>query len=178
MKKIKIQTKEPIEIAESSLVEAVNELRREHGEGDADKVPYDLSTILQKTRLFENRDADNGMLVFHLCYMEDGRPCSRDFPNFGLEIEANNRLDRADGRLFLSVDMTITAGRPKWQQKEIAEAGAVLASGEYKLEIFVCLDETTDFGGYSTKVDAVLEPTDAHGLKRGIPADHFFTEIS
>lgn len=69
MKQIRIQTKSPIEIDPATLLEAINELRKECGDKKKDKVPIELSKVLPKINLFQNRDAEKGKLSF-TCHMK------------------------------------------------------------------------------------------------------------
>ena len=176
MKQIRIQTKSPIEIDAATLLEAINDLRKEYGDKKKDKVPIELSKVLPKINLFQNRDAEKGMLSFRLSYEdEDKLPCGRDFPNFGLDVKSDSKLEQIDSKLLLSVDITVKAGKPKWQIEEISECGKIFSSGKFKLALNVTLDETTEWGGHSAFVTTFQDEPDSSNLK-SIPPSHFTIE--
>ena len=95
MKQIRLTTKTPLEIDAASLVEAVNDLRKNYGE-KKNKAPLELAKILPKINLFKNRDSDHGMLSFRLSYEDEGR----DFPNFCLEVKSESKLEQREQAFF------------------------------------------------------------------------------
>jgi len=177
MKQIKLQTKLPIEIDPASLLETVNRLRKDYGEKKKDKLPVELDKILSKINLFKNRDSENGMLSFRLSYEDaEGGPCTRNFPNFGLDIKSDSILEQKYNKLFLSVSMTVKAGKAKWQREEILECGAILESRKFKLTLEFTLDETTEWAGHSASVNTTQDVADSRGV-HSIPESLFIVEI-
>ena len=95
MKKIRIQSKGHIEIVAAALIEAINDLRKEFSDNKKDKAPIELSKVLLKVNLFPKRNAEKRMLSFRLAYEdEDESPCVRDFPNFGLDVQSDSKLEQ------------------------------------------------------------------------------------
>jgi hypothetical protein len=176
MKQIQIKSKSPIEIHADDFLEAINVLRKEYGKTKKDKIPIELSKVLPNINLFQNRDAERGMLSFQLSYEDaDEIPCTRDFPNFGLDVESDSKLEQKDNKLFLSVSFTVKAGKPKWQLKEISECATILTSGKCRLSLNLTLDETTDWGGHSVIVITAQDTTDSPGIP-AIPSANFIVE--
>jgi hypothetical protein len=177
MKKIRIQSKSPIEIEAVNLLETINDLRKEFGDNKKDKAPIELSKALSKVNLFQNRNAEKGMLSFRLAYEdEDETPCVRDFPNFGLDVQSDSKLEQVGDRLLLSVDITVKAGKPKWQLAEVSECAKIFESGKFTLALNVTLDETTEWGGHSAFVTTVQDELDFSD-ETSIPASHFTIEL-
>lgn len=176
MKQIRIQTKSPIEIDAATLMEAINDLRKNYGEKKKDKAPIELSKVLPKMNLFQNRDAEKGMLSFHLSYEDEEKsPCGRNFPNFGLDVKSDSKLEQMGSKLLLSVDITVKAGKPKWHLEEISECGKIFASGKFQLALNVTLDETTEWRGNSAFVTTFQDKPDSSNLT-SIPPSHFTIE--
>ncbi len=162
MKQISLRTVAPIGIEQSALLGAINDLRKEHGSNKKAKAPLELENALSKLNLFQNRDAENGMLSFRLHYEdEDGVSCTRDFPNFGLDVKSESKLERGGDELILTVDLTIKAGKPKWQIQEITECAKILSSGNYKMTLSLTLDETTEWAGHSRQVATAADTSDS-----------------
>ena len=177
MKQIRIQSKGYIEIVAAALLEAINDLRKEFGDNKKDKAPIELSKALSKINLFQNRNAEKGMLSFRLAYEdEDESPCVRDFPNFGLDVQSDSKLEQIGDRLLLSVDITVKAGKAKWQLVEISECAKIFESGKFTLALNVTLDETTEWGGHSAFVTTVQDELDFSD-ETSIPASHFTIEL-
>ena len=177
MKQIRIQSKSPIEIESANLLETINDLRKEFGDKKKDKAPIELSKALSKVNLFQNRDAEKGMLSFSLAYEdEDELPCVRKFPNFGLDVQSDSKLEQIGDRLLLSVDITVKAGKAKWQLVEVSECAKIFESGKFTLALNVTLDETTEWGGHTAFVTTVQDELDFSD-ETSIPASHFTIEL-
>ncbi len=176
MKQINLRSAAPIDIDQSAFLGTINDLRKEYGSNKKGKAPIDLETALQKLKLFQSRDADSGMLSFRLHYEDaDGIPCTRDFPNFGLDVKSESKLERGGDKLILTVDLTIKAGKPKWQSQEIAECAKILSDGNYKIALYVTLDETTEWAGHSSQVATGSDTPDTSAYE-AMPAACFIAD--
>jgi hypothetical protein len=177
MKQVHIRTVTPIEINESVLLDVINSLRKEYGEGKKNKAPIRIENDLPKLNLFQNRDEENGMLSFLLSYEDENKiPCTRYFPNFGLDVKSQSKLERNGDKFLLTVDFNVIAGKQKWQIAEITECAKVFQSGNYKLALVLTLDTTTEFAGYCAQVQTNSDTTDSVGMNL-IPSDCFQVEI-
>lgn len=176
MKQIHLKSLSPIEISANDLMDSVNELRKAYADDEANKTPLTLEQFLPTLRVFFNRDADHSMLSFSLSYDdESGIPSTRHFPNFGLEIKSDSKLDRTNDKLWLSVDLLIKASKAKWQATEIAECAKIFSTGDYAMSLLVTLDENTEWGGHSRHVTTLADEATSSGLFR-IPPSYFSVE--
>jgi hypothetical protein len=177
MKQIQLKTTNPIEIRVEQLLLAVNKLRNDHGEKKKDKLPVKIGELLSRLKIFENRDASNSALGFCLNYEDAEKvPCIRDFPNFGLDVKSASSIEHRGDTVLLSVDLTVRAGKAKWQVDEVAECARLFSSGGFTMDLMVTLDETTDWGGHSAQVSTLGQVEDSVGLTH-IPASHFKAEM-
>jgi hypothetical protein len=177
MKQIQIKTKSTVQIHANDFLEAINDLRQKYGETEELKQPIDLDEALSSIRLFENRDAEHGMLTLQLHYEDaDKTSCTRDFPNFGLEVKSSSRLEAKNQNLFLDVDITIKAGKKKWQTDEVAECAAIFKRKKFCVSLNVTLDQTAEWAGHSAIVTTVQDAPNAFGID-AIAASHFISEI-
>jgi hypothetical protein len=165
MKYIHIKSITPIQISADSLLNSVNDLRKEHGEGKKAKAKVNIDEILSNLRVLENADSEHSMLSLELVYEdENGTPCSRDFPNYGLDTKSESKISK-DGDLFsVSIDLTLKAGKPKWHGAEIQECASILSSKKFSLRVAYSLDRKSDSAGYSTRVLTNLEDTELSGI--------------
>lgn len=175
MKQIRLHTNRPITIDPAIFLNTINSLRNEYGEKKKDKAPIALPKALESINLFSKQTADKGMLSFNLSYEdENGIPCVRNFPNFGLDVKSNSKLEEIDNKLLLSIDITVKAGKPKWQVDEITDCGKIFINDGFNLELNITLDETTDWGGHSAALEIVEATPDSRGLS--IPASQLIIE--
>lgn len=178
MKSIRIQTTSPIAIDAVDFISTVNELRKEHGEKKKDKAPIELVKALQTMNLFQNRDAEKGMISFNISYEDDNQiPCVRNFPNFGLDVKSESKFEQIDSKLLLSVDVTVKAGKPKWQIEEISALKKIFEIGNFQISLTLTLDETTDWGGYSSHIKTCHDTPESLGAG-SIPVSFFKIEVA
>ena len=152
MKTIQIKSVSPIALSAATLVMAVNELRKEHGKGKKGKAPVNIEGILSNLRVLENADSKHSMLSFELIYDDDnGTPCSRDFPNYGLDIKSDSKIEQNEDVLSVNIDLTLKVGKPKWHLAEMQECAAIFATKKFSFRLSYSLDQTTDSAGYSSR---------------------------
>ena len=165
MKYIHIRSITPIQISTDSLLSSVNDLRKEHGEGKEAKAPVNIDEILSNLRVLENADSEHSSLSLGLVYEdENGTPCLRNFPNYGLDTKSESKISKDGDILSVSIDLTIKAGKPKWHLAEIQECASILSSKKFSLRLTYTLDQKTDSAGYSTFVLTNLENPELTGI--------------
>jgi hypothetical protein len=154
VKTITMKSKSPIKIDGSKMLSLINNIRAGYGEEGSHKEPISLESFLSSCNVMQNRDETHGMISLSLNYVnKESIPCTRDFPNFGLEVSSSSNLSQHDGEVHLDIDFTVKAGSPKWQKNEIAECAEALSSSECAVKILVTLDEKTEWAGRSSIIE-------------------------
>lgn len=164
MKYIHIRSLSPIKISADYLLNSANELRKEHGEGKKEKAKVTIDEVLSKLRVLENANSEHSMLSLELDYEdENGTPCSRGFPNYGLDTKSESKISKDGDVLSVSIDLTVKAGKPKWHGAEIQECASILSSKKFSIRLAYTLDQKTDSAGYSSRVLTNLENPELDG---------------
>lgn len=154
MKTITLRSKSPIKIDGPKMLSLINNIRAEYGEEGSHREPISLEAFISSCNVLQNRDETHGMISLSLNYVnKENTPCTRDFPNFGLEVSSISNLSLHDDEVHLNIDFTVKAGSPKWQKNEIAECAEVLSSSECNIKILVTLDEKTEWAGRSSIIE-------------------------
>lgn len=156
MKNMHVKSQSPLLLSFDDFVDTVNRLRRERAEDDNNKKPLSPEEAFSSIRLLENRDSDHGMIYFMLRYNDnDGIPCTRDFPNFGLGIQSKSSMKMVGNQLSIDVDLKLSASSAKWQRNEISECHQIFSDKNASLVLMVTLDETADWAGYSARLPII-----------------------
>lgn len=156
MKSMHIKSREPFILNVGDFVEIVNQLRLERAEDEESKKPLSPEEALGSMRLLQNRDSVHGMMYFRLYYKDnDGTPCTRDFPNFGLNVQSNSSIKLIDSKIVIDVDLKMLASSAKWQKNEIQECHEIFSGEDAVVGLEITLDETTDYFGYSAQLPVI-----------------------
>lgn len=158
MKSMHVKSCQPILLSAEEFVNTVNQLRRERAENEENKSPLNPEDAFRSIRFLENRDSDHGMIDFRLHYNDsDGIPCTRDFPNFGLDVQSKSSMNMIGDQISIDVDIKLSASSAKWQRNEINECYEIFSDKDATITLMVALDETTDWAGYSAKIPIIGE---------------------
>ncbi len=103
-KQVNLKSKRPILLDAKESLRRVNELRAEKGDKKKGKAPISIDDFVAGTKVLENRSADFGNVELSLHYLDaEQMPCTRPFPNFGLEVTSRSDI-KLDGGGHLDHD--------------------------------------------------------------------------
>jgi hypothetical protein len=169
-KQINLKSTQPIILDAKESLKRVNELRAEKGNTKKGRAPITIDDFVAATKVLEDRSATFGLLELALTYLDtEGVGCIRYFPNFGLEVVSRSEIKLENDKLLIIIELTVKAGRKKWQVDEVQECIPILTDKNTKFSVQYRCDETTDPAGYSR----FLVMSDAEE-KREAPLNSFF----
>lgn len=168
-KQIELVSNTIIVIDAAATLEAVNELRKEHGDGDGGKTPVTLDQFVATTRVAEECDSDFGMIDLNIHY---GQSSTRRFPNYGLLVASNGKMALAGNHIEIYVNVLVKAGKAKWHAREIDECVGALSDGAATLSLSFIPDTTTDRRGNSCRLGTINGIEGRYGFKQ-LPISYF-----
>jgi len=155
-KQIDLKSVNAILIDSSSALEQINALRKEKGQGEKGKAPITIDKFVASTKVLEERTDECGSLILTLRYTDkEGYTCTRHFPNFGLEVMSSSSLKLEGPAIAISVNVSVKAGKKKWQTDEVQECIEVLSSKETTCLLEYFCDKSSDSRGYRTYIDVL-----------------------
>jgi hypothetical protein len=163
-KSINLKTKQVILIDQNAFLESVNELRLNRGANKKAKTATTIQKLLATTKVLEVSTDDSGSISFSIHYEDkEGTGCNRKFPNFGLDVASNSTLVGSGDQVSIEVDLTLTAGKKKWQLEEIEECVEIFKSGKYEVSLNYSCDTTSEPAGYTVGVQVLNGIADKFG---------------
>jgi hypothetical protein len=163
-KSINLKTKKAILIDQSAFLASVNELRSSRGATKKSKAPTTIQKLLSNTKVLEVSTEDFGSIGFSIHYQDkEDVPCTRTFPNFGLDVVSNSTLTSVGDQVSIEVDLTLTAGKKKWQLEEVEECVEIFKGGEYHVSLEYRCDTTSEPAGYAVSVQVLNGISDKFG---------------
>lgn len=163
-KSINLKTKQVILIDQNAFLESVNELRLNRGANKKAKTPTTIQKLLATTKVLEVSTDDSGSIGFSIHYEDkEGTGCNRKFPNFGLDVASNSTLVGSGDQVSIEVDLTLTAGKKKWQLEEIEECVEIFKSGKYEVSLNYSCDTISEPAGYTVGVQVLNGIADKFG---------------
>lgn len=138
---------------------AVNELRLKYGVTRNKKLPISLNNLIETTKILEPRSKDHGQISFNIRYAS----CVRKFPNFGLDITSDSNIYIVEKDFAINIDLTVKAGKQKWQINEIQECSDIFKRKDVRIEFEYTCDEKTEWFGHSTSLNIRNERNDISG---------------
>ena len=153
IKSISLKTKKAILVDQSAFLQSVNELRLERGANKKSKTPTTIQKLLSNTKILEASTEDFGSIFFSIHYEDkDGNGCVRNFPNFGLDVVSKSTLAGIGDQVSIEADLTLTAGKKKWQLEEVEECVEIFKGGKYRVSLEYSCDTTSEPAGYAAGV--------------------------
>jgi len=163
-KSINLKTKQAILIDQNAFLESVNELRLNRGANKKAKTPTTIQKLLSNTKVLEVSTEDFGSIGFSIHYEDkEGTGCNRKFPNFGLDVVSNSTLINSGDQVSIEVDLSLTAGKKKWQLEEIEECVEIFKSGKFQVSLNYSCDTTSEPAGYAVGVQVLNGIADKFG---------------
>ena len=163
-KSISLKTKKAILIDQNAFLASVNELRLSRGATKKSKAPTTIQRLLSNTKVLEASTEDFGSVGFAIHYEDkDGCGCNRKFPNFGLDVVSKSTLSGSGDQVSIEVDLTLTAGKKKWQLEEVEECVEIFKSGKYQVSLEYSCDTISEPAGYAVGVQVLNGIADKFG---------------
>ena len=171
IKQISLKSLNPIYVVAQSALDVVNELRKQYGKNGKQKLPISLEKLIATTKILEQRNEDYG----HVFFSVENDSGFRNFPNFGLEIISMSTITLIETDIAIQIDLTVRAGKPKWQINEINECADIFKNKYSRITLEYACDEKTDWSGHSVGLKILNEKVDLAG-RTSLPTS--FLEIN
>lgn len=152
-KSINLKTTKSILIDQGAFLSSVNSLRQTRGDTKKTQAPTTIKKLLSNTKILEASTEDFGSINFSISYKDkNGIGCSRDFPSLGMDAVSKSTLAGSGDQVSIDVDLTMTAGKKKWQLEEIEQCVEIFKSGEFQVALQYRCDTASEPAGYTVGV--------------------------
>ncbi len=156
VKNISLRTNKSILIDQKAFLESVNGLRLLRGSTKKAQAPTTIKKLLSNTKVLESETEEFGSIYLSISYNNvEGIPCSRSFPNFGLDVVSKSTMAVSGDHIAVDIDLTVSAGKKKWQLKEIEECSEIFKDGNFEVTLNYNCDQTTEPAGHSVVVQVL-----------------------
>jgi hypothetical protein len=169
---IQLTCLEPLVVTDKAFVNAVTALQKKacdrldestESMPDANGLVKDIG---KHFRVFTACDGTYGSLQLVLHYKDsEDSSCARRFPNYGMVVDGSASSVKSNGsELTIHLDVTVKAGKPKWQVDELADCVKILAGGQFSVSLELMLDSSSDPFGDAVQLPTTLDVADELGL--------------